>query len=141
MATRKPNKAIYKVYIKSIDKYYSASKSKATWSSLSWALSAADDARRYYRLKSEDIEIHEFPIVDAIKHSYLEILEREQEAIKEKQEKKKAEEERRRERQQIEQAQAVIRSAQENMENAISFLESKGIEVNTQNVDKYLRNI
>ena len=136
MALRKPNKSVYKVYIKGKDKYYSAgSKSKSTWNSLNWAMSAAEDAERYYGVPFEDVEIHEFPITEAIKHSYLDLIEAEKEAKREKEEKRKLAEIKKEEQRQIQNAKAVLLQAKENMANAMEFLKSKGLDVELENLE------
>ena len=136
MTLRRPNKSVYKVYIKSKDKYYAGSGSKkSTWASLTWALSAADDAQRYYRLTINDIEIHEFPVSDAIKHSYPDLLKSEQDARKEKEERRRMTELKKEELKQIKRAKEILAQSKEQIKNATEFLKSKGFDVNIDNID------
>jgi hypothetical protein len=135
MALKKPSKSVYKVYVKTVDKYYSSGTSKATWNSLGWALSAASDAKYRHNCRTEDIEIHEFPVTDAIKHSYKEL--KAQELIKNAEEKEKKEflKKSKEEKLEIERAKNVIQTAQETLAKTIDFLKSKGIEVNIENTE------
>jgi hypothetical protein len=133
MATKRPNKSLYKIYLVNRDKYYSSSNNKATWNSLNWALSAASDVVRLRYATPDQIQIHEFPVVDAIKHSYPELLVREQEIVKEKEEKKRVANQERMQREQIAVAKRVLKDAQENMKKAVDYLKSQGIEVETLN--------
>lgn len=135
MALRKPIKSVYKVYIKSKDKYYTGSKSKSTWNALSWAMSAAEDAKRYYGVPFEDVEVHEFPIAEAIKHSYLDLIEAEKEAKREKEEKRKLAEIKKEEERQIQNAKSILLQAKEHMANAMEFLKSKGLDVESENLE------
>ncbi len=134
MAHKRPNKSLYKIYLINKDKYYSSSNNKATWNSLNWALSAASDAVRLGYANPGQIQIHEFPVVDAIKHSYPELLMREQEIVKEKEEKKRAAQKERLQREQIAMAQKIARESQENLKKALDFLKSQGIETQTLNI-------
>jgi len=128
MSLKRPNKSVYKVYVNSKDKYYSRSRSKATWTTLGWALSAADDACRYYRVKIDDIEIHEFPVADAIKHSYLDLLAAEEEAKKEREEKRKMAKLKEEKLNQIRNAKETLKRSKEQIKIATEFLKSEGFD-------------
>lgn len=98
MALVKP-KANYKIFDKKVGKYVSSGyKSKSTWTSEFWAMSAAEDYGKSRGGKSyleTNIEIHIFPVEAAVKVSYKEMLEKSQEKEKKKEEKKKEEQDRR----------------------------------------------
>ncbi|MCK9446428.1 hypothetical protein M0Q50_06015 [bacterium] len=68
----KTNNLIYRVWIKSKNLYYKGYKGKSVWLSLEWALVSAKQASTKYGIQS--IEIHEFQCVNAIKHSYEQII-------------------------------------------------------------------
>ena len=65
-------KNIYKVWIKSTEKFYSTN-AKASWTSESWAMNAAFDASRRYG--KSNIEIHIFPVTSAEVIPYEDYLE------------------------------------------------------------------
>lgn len=56
---QKKQKANYKIFDTATGKYVSTGRSKSTWLSMAWALTAAED---YYYRKS--FVIHEFPLND-----------------------------------------------------------------------------
>ena len=77
-------KANYKVYIKTKGKYYTNGR-KATWTSLAWVMSAGHDAAKQNG-GLHNIEIHEFPVTAAVKHSLLDLIEAEKDKMLTKQE-------------------------------------------------------
>jgi hypothetical protein len=93
MPARTP-KANYKIFDKKLEKYVSAGyRSKTTWSSKVWVMEAAREHCRHKPASYlENIEIHIFPIENAIKVSYKE-MEREmaEDENKKKDSKKKRE--------------------------------------------------
>ncbi|MEO6304726.1 MAG: hypothetical protein ABIP51_16310 [Bacteroidia bacterium] len=67
----KNKKALYRVYNTETKKYLSAGyKPKTTWHSSVWATRAAASIIYDNELDASKIEIHIFPVVDAIKVSY-----------------------------------------------------------------------
>jgi len=87
-------KNIYKVWVKSTEKFYSTNKNDS-WTSEVWASNAAFDAsRRYGR---ENVEIHMFQITLTEVTPYLDYLEKEKEKreeanrVKEEKDKRKLE--------------------------------------------------
>ena len=131
MTLRRPNKSVYKVYVKSKDKYYSRSRSKSTWTTLKWALFAAAAACKYHKVKTNDIEIHEFPVADAIKHSYLALLTAEKEANKEREEKRKMAKLKEEKLNQIRNAKETLKRSKEQIKIATEFLKSEGFDPDT----------
>ena len=103
MSKQKMPKANYKVFDKLIGKYISRARSKSTWTSEGWAISAAYDhaheragGSNWRRVSGtdvdkymlENIEIHKFPVESAIVIPYSDIVQRvkaeaEEKAVKE----------------------------------------------------------
>jgi len=64
-------KANYKIWIVSKNKYYSASRSKSTWLQRAAAIAAAE----YSGYRSDDLEIHVYPLEAAEKYSFNDFIE------------------------------------------------------------------
>ena len=149
MATTKNEKALYRIFDKFEKKYLTLNR-KSTWATEGGAYSAAvnyylsEDRKGHYlpingkirnneKYVTDNIEIHVFPVVDAIKVPLMEIkakFDAEAEAQKDKiAEKKKKEEEER-----IRTTLENYKSQQKNIENAIAntleLAKHKGITIN-----------
>lgn len=80
-------KTNYKVFDTNSKKYFSSGyRSKSTWQSLTWAMSAAEDLAK--RIGPANVEIHVFPIEAAIRVPYKEMREKIKEETQKKEMKK-----------------------------------------------------
>ena len=89
MAVRRAPKANYKIFDKKREKYLTGGRNKATWTSRTWVMAAALDfcSRQPAGYMRENIEIHIFPIENAIRVSWTDMVNEvkaEEEANKEK---------------------------------------------------------
>jgi hypothetical protein len=98
-------KANYKIFDKSTGKYVSKSRSKSTWTTRSWAICAGEDYARYMTHRNtrglvpkdivmeyvkNNLELHIFPLQDAIVTDLLTAI-KEEELVKKERELKKKE--------------------------------------------------
>lgn len=138
MSTRKQKtpKANYKVFDRLIGKYITRTRSKSTWTSEGWAISAAYDhaheqAGDRWRSRvsgiavdkymMENIEIHKFPIESAIVIPYSSIVER----LKEEAEAKRVKEAILKEQRDISIAQSEIKKAEDKIKELNEYIEKQ----------------
>jgi hypothetical protein len=132
MARHKLEKANYKIFDKSVNRYISCGgRSKATWTSRTWVMRAAEyycRGDKNYLL--ENIEIHIFPMKSAVKVPWHEMV---MEAIKQTKEKREAEEAKKNAKI-IEEVKFRLRNkiAENERENELMLKKLKTLELNTQ---------
>lgn len=109
--TKAKSRSTFRVFIKKTEKYLSKSRSKSTWLSKHWALNAARDSN----WPLHELEIHEFPVSEAIVYNAAELYEEEREERERKAEEKRKAEEDYRKRSEIYRAKEAIRKAEETL--------------------------
>lgn len=77
MAIRRPAKNVYKIFDKKEQVYLKGHRGKSSWTSPVWAIAAAQDFCRNEPkgYLEQFIEFHVFPIAEAIKLAYMNLVE------------------------------------------------------------------